>query len=383
MQVKTMLSIIGLCGMLAACGGDSTPEKPRALVVESLAAKVEQFRAGSGMPGLAVIVIDNDKVDVATSGVRRVGAPDLIGRDDAFQMGSLTKALTATLIARLVEQNKLRWDSTLAELFPAWREQMRAEFRDVTVTQLLRHRSGIQRNIFDSDMPALQRILTGNPVADRTATGLWFLRQPPEFKPDSQMTYSNGGYLIAGLIAEAVGHDTYENLLTRQVLQPLQMKGTFGLPEDAGGQTPSGHLLGTQGWQVANYWPVLHDAETYHAWLFSMAAAGGLDLSAPDYARFLQEQLRGLQGRSALLSREGFQLMHTPVDGYALGWVVRDFPKLGAVSAHNGSAGTYYTTIRLVPGQNRAVAVLCNCASDGSDRQIEEFANALAGVEIR
>ena len=61
-----------------------------------------------------------------------------------------------------------------------------------------------------------------------------------------------------------------------------------------------------------------------------------LDLSAPAYARFLQDQLRGLQGRSTLLKQGDFQLMHTPVGGYAFGWVVLTDPTLGAVSAHNG-----------------------------------------------
>lgn len=382
MQVRIMLMIVGLCGALAACGG-GTPAKPPVLVEEPLSAKVERFRAASGVPGLAVIAIDGDQVEVATSGVRRVGAPDLIQRDDAFQMGSLTKALTATLIARLVEQDKLRWDSTLAELFPIWRDQMRPEYRSVTVTQLLRHRSGMQRDISGTDLQALLPLLTGDPVTDRTTVGRWFLQQPPEFKPDSKMSYSNIGYLIAGLIAEAVGHNTYEQLLAQQVLQPLQMKGAFGLPEDAGGQTPAGHRLGTHGWQVVDFPPAMNDTEQFHSWLFAVQAAGGLDLSAPDYARFLQDELRGLQGRSALLKPGDFQLMHTPVDGYAFGWIVVNDPKLGAVSAHNGSAGTYYTTTRLLPGQNRAIAVMCNCESDDSNGRIEEFANALSGISVK
>lgn len=383
MRVKTMLMIVGLFGALAACGGGGSPEKPLALADEPLGAKVERFRAASGVPGLAVIVIDGDQVDTATSGVRRVGAPDLIQRDDVFQMGSLTKAVTATLIARLVEQDKLRWDSTLAELFPAWRDQMRPEYRSVTVTQLLRHRAGITRDISDTDLQALLPLLTGDPIADRARTGLWFLQQPPEFKPDSKMSYSNIGYLIVGLIAEAVGHDTYEHLLTQQVLQPLQMKGAFGLPEDAGGQTPAGHRLGTRGWQVADFAPFMHDTEQFHSWLFAVQAAGGLDLSAPAYARFLQDQLRGLQGRSTLLKQSDFHLMHTPVEGYAFGWVVVNDPKLGALSAHNGSVGTYYSTTRLLPGQNRAIAVMCNCESDASNGRIEEFANALSGIAVK
>lgn len=377
MQVKTMFCIAFVLGTLAACGGGDGP--PPASADVSLSARVERFRALSGVPGLAVIVVDHDQVEVATSGVQRMGAPAVIGRDDQFQMGSLTKALTATLIARLVEQNRLRWDSTLSELFPAWRAQMRPEYQGVTVAQLLRHRAGLQRDFADADLQGLAQVLTGNPLTDRAAAGLWSLQQPPQFTPDSKASYSNLGYLITGLIAEAVGNDTYEHLLAREVLQPLQMKGAFGMPEDAGGQTPVGHVRGARGWQVARYSPSSQDETQFRLWLYAMGAAGGLDLSAPDYGRFLLEQLHGLQGRSTLLKRETLQLMHTPVDGYGFGWAVQDVPTLGSLSYYSGTVGTYYSTNRVIPGKNRAVAVMCNCASEDSNGQIEEFANALVG----
>jgi CubicO group peptidase (beta-lactamase class C family) len=377
MQLRTLVWIAALCGALVACGGDGTPP---ADVADSLQRKVERFRAASGVPGLAVVVIDDDKVEVATSGVRRAGAPEAIGRDDQFQMGSLTKAFTASLIARLVEQGKLRWDATLSEVFPAWRGRMRPEYAGVTVLQLLRHRSGLPRDFFDADFAALQGTLTGNPVEDRTAAGLWFLQQPPVSTPGTATSYSNIGYLIAGLIAEAVGNAPYEQLLAQEVLQPLHMQGSFGLPEDAGGQTPVGHVQAGQGWRPARYSPTTQDEAQFRLWLFGAAAAGGLDLGAPDYGRFLLEQLHGLQGRSVYLKQEDFQLMHAAVDGYALGWAVVDLPGLGAVSFHNGTVGTYYATNRLVPTKNRAVAVMCNCESDDSDAKIEEFANTLAGV---
>ncbi|MES2264451.1 MAG: serine hydrolase domain-containing protein [Pseudomonadota bacterium] len=378
MQVKKLLWIAGLCGSLAACGGD-TPSPQ--VATDTLSMKVERFRAASGVPGLAVIVIEDDKVDVATSGVQRVGAPGVIGRDDQFQMGSLTKAVTASLLARLVEQNKLRWDATLAELFPAWREHMRPEYRGVTVTQLLRHRSGLPRDFSNADFAELQPLLTGDPLKDRAAAGLLFLQRPSQSTPGTITSYSNIGYLIAGLIAESIGNAPYEQLMAQQVLQPLQMKGRFGMPEDAGGQTPVGHIRAAQGWQVARYSPDMDDETQFHLWLFAVDAAGGLAVSAPDYSRFLLEQLHGLQGRSTYLKQENFQLMHTPVDGYAFGWGVLDVPQVGPVSFHSGTVGTYYATNRLIPGKNRAVAVMCNCKSDDSDRQIEDFANTLAGGE--
>jgi D-alanyl-D-alanine carboxypeptidase len=383
MQVKTVAWMaawmVTISGLLVACGGNGS--SPPATADESLSIRLERFRAASGLPGLSAVVVEDDKVEVATSGVQRVGAPALIARDDQFQMGSLTKALTASLVARLVEQNKLRWDSTLAELFPAWRGQMRAEYQGVTVTQLLRHRAGLPRDFTDADFAGLQAVLTGDPAADRAAAGLWFLQRPPETAPGSTMAYSNLGYLIIGLIVEAVGNASYEQMMAQEVLQPLHIKGTFGMPEDAGGQTPVGHLPSAQGWQSARYSPTMQDESQFRLWLYAAAAAGGIDLAAPDYGRFLLEQLHGLQGRSTFLKRENFQLMHTAVDGYAFGWAMVDLPELGAVSFHNGTVGTYYATSRLVPSKNRAVAVMCNCESADAEARIEEFANTLAGVK--
>lgn len=376
MQVKQMVWTVAFCAALAACGG-----KGASAPADALADKVERFRVGSGVPGLAVVVVDGDRIDVATSGVRQAGAPGLIGRDDQFQLGSLTKAMTASLIARLVEQNKLRWDSTLSELFPAWRAKMRPEYLDVTVAQLLRHRAGLVRDFSDADVAALQEVLTGNPLQDRAAAGLWFLQQPPESTPGSRMQYSNIGYLIAGLIAEAVGGAPYEQLLAQQVLQPLRMNGAFGLPEDAGGPTPVGHIQTAQGWQPSRFNPDMGSEEQFRRWLFAVDAAGGLALGAPDYGRFLHEQLRGLQGRSTYLTQADFKLMHTPVDGYAFGWGVADVPKYGQVSFHNGTAGTYFAVNVLVPSKNRAVAVMCNCHSDDAEAKLGEFANTLAADE--
>ena len=376
MQFKNPIALAALAGLLAACGGGTSV--PAAGAGDALRLKVEGFRADTGVPGVAVVVVDHDRVDVATSGVRQVGRNDAIARDDLFQLGSETKAVTAALLARLVEQGRLRWDATLAELFPAWRDRMHPAYRDVTLAQLLRHRAGLPRDFDDAAFAGLQGVLTGDPLADRSAAGLWFLQQPPVSVPGSAMVYSNVGYMIAGLIAQAVGGATYEQLAAREVLQPLHLAGRFGLPEDAGGATPVGHVPGADGWQPIRYNPDLGTEAQFRQWLFALDAAGGLSLSAPDYGRFLLEQLHGLQGRSAYLTQADVALMHTPVDGYGFGWGVVDVPGLGPVSLHSGTAGTYYVTNRVIPGKDRAVAVMCNCRGEDAARRIEAFADALA-----
>lgn len=376
MHFKNPIALAALAGLLAACGGGASA--PPAGSGDALRLKVAGFRADTGVPGLAVVVVDHDRVDVATSGVRQVGQAGDIARDDLFQLGSETKAVTAMLLARFVEQGRLRWDATLAELFPAWRDRMQPAYRNVTVAQLLRHRAGLPRDFDDAAFAALQGMLTGDPGVDRAAAGSWFLQQPPAIVPGSAMVYSNIGYMIAGLIAEAVGGAPYEQLAAREVLQPLQLAGRFGMPEDAGGATPVGHVPGAAGWQPIRYNPDLGTEALFRQWLFALDAAGGLSLGAPDYGRFLREQLHGLQGRSTYLKQETFRQMHTPVDGYGFGWGVVDVPGLGQASLHSGSAGTYYVTNRVIPGKDRAVAVMCNCRGGDAERRIEAFADMLA-----
>ncbi|MES2935573.1 MAG: serine hydrolase domain-containing protein [Pseudomonadota bacterium] len=375
MHIATLLQIACLSAALSACGGNSasTPAAaPKLISQQQLNEKVNNFRVSKGLPAVAVVVIEQDQIELAVSGKRRIDAADSIGINDQFQIGSLTKAVTATLIARLVEKKKLRWDSSLSEVFPAWRDLMRPEWKSVTVQQLLRHRSGLPRDFSETDFLGLQPQLSGNMQLDRATAGLWFLQQPPVFAADSQYAYSNLGYMIVGLMAEAVGGDSYENLLAREVLTPLQMQASFGFPEDAGPGTPAGHVMANGIWQVAQNTP-----ET-QLWLAAVAAAGGLNLSVADYGRFLREQLRGLAGKSNFLTQANFNLMHMPVDGYGFGWIIAIAPDLGTVSVHDGSAGSYFGSAALVPHRNVAVAVLCNCASDPSNDLINQFAGSFA-----
>lgn len=153
MRINLLIGSLFLAGMLSACGGgDSSPpvttDPP--LTGEVLRAEVERVRASNGLPGLQVVVVDKDRIETVSTGRRNVNGPGLVMDTDPFQVGSLSMAASAMLIARLVEQKKLRWDSSMAEVFPAWSGQMHASLRNVTVQQLLRHRAGIKRDIDES-----------------------------------------------------------------------------------------------------------------------------------------------------------------------------------------------------------------------------------------
>jgi CubicO group peptidase (beta-lactamase class C family) len=356
--------------LLSACGGDSPAQGPTRTDV--LQARIERARTDGGLPGLSIVAVDGDAIGAASTGTRLAGGTESLLTTDPLQAGSQTKAATAMLIARLVEQGRLRWDSTLAELFPAWRDTMQPALRAVTVEQLLRHRAGLKRDPDDADTERIRADLTGDLVADRATVLRHMVSLPTENVPGSVYLYSNTGYMLAGLIAETVGGAPFETLMQREVFEPLGMRASFGFPEDEG-QGATGHEWHGGRWQRADY-----PAENRYNMARIAAAAGGMMISMPEYAKLLREHLRGLQGKSAYLRQDTFARIHGPAGEYGLGWDVTEVPGRGTVSAHAGSWGSYYVFAILVPESNRAVAVACNCYGAAAIEQLDELTRQMA-----
>ncbi len=376
MRIKALIGRVFIAGLLAACGGGSgsgsAPELPTGA---ALRAEVERVRASNGLPGLSVVVVDKDRIETVTTGKRNVNGEAAITDTDQFQLGSLTKSTTAMLLARLVEQKKLRWDATMAQIFPAWSGEMHPSLRNVTVAQLLQHRSGIKRRFEDADGIQLRPHWTGDVTTDRTMIGRYILQQAPELTPNTKYLYSNNGYIIAGLIAEAVAGQPYQALMEQEVFGPLHMTASFGLPEDGGAGALSGHVLSGATWQPAQY------SADFRQWLSWNYPAGGLMLSMADYGTYLHEQLIGLEGKSTRLGKDTFTLIHTPVEGYGFGWHVEDDPVLGHISRHDGTIQTYFSLALIVPGTRRAVAVSCNCYGTAATDQANALVRFLAGAK--
>ncbi|MFZ6744001.1 serine hydrolase domain-containing protein [Undibacterium sp. JH2W] len=382
MRLNTKLIVICLSGMLAACGGSSnsstpaiTPavevQKPVALLSgEALRAEVERFRSSNNLPAVSVTIVNQDKVENVVTGTRQVNGSQSLQSTDLFQLGSLTKAATATMIGRLVEKKKLRWDSTIAEIFPAWRTQIRPEYLNVTVEQFLRHRSGLPREVNDSTIEKALPLLTGDLLADRRSVAILILQDAPEYAPNSKFVYSNIGYALAGLMAEVAGGDSYENLMQKEVFTPLNIKGRFGFPEDVGINNNIGHTLVAGNWKVT---PPVVDPR----YAFFINAAGGMNLNLTDYGVFLREHLRGLQGQSNYLSQANFTLMHTPIDNYGLGWGITNVKGLGNISTHSGTELTYYASNRVIPSKNVALAIACNCYDTDTISKLDNFTDSL------
>ncbi|GGB87927.1 serine hydrolase domain-containing protein [Pseudoduganella buxea] len=369
-MVLKRLTALGMALLLCACGGgDGAP------AIAALQAEADGARAAMGVPALSVVTVEGDAVTTVVSGQRSMATATAasITLNDRFQMGSQTKAATGMLVARLVAQRRLRWDSTMAELFPAWRDGMQPALRGVTVEQLLRHRGGVQRDIEGEDSAVLRPLVTGDVAADRVTLARHFLHKVPLHAPGTRYVYSNIGYLLAGLAAETAGGAPFEQLMQREVFAPLGMAARLGFPEEEGAPGLLGHTLRDGVWT-----PTMFEGEERHG-MELLAASGGMMASMADYGKLLRAQLQGLRGASDYLDRDAFRRMHGPAGQYGLGWAVTDEAGLGRVSAHSGSWGTYYVFALVLPDRDRAVAVACNCFGEEAVVQADRLALRLAG----
>src|SRR5262249_41982530 len=123
-----------LCFFLLATSPVFAQNLPASVELERA---LEPIRASSGVPALgAAIVREDGEVVVAVTGVRKYGADTRAAVSDEWHLGSDTKAMTATIIAHLVEHGRLRWETTIGEVFKREGQSFPTEFRNITLLQL-------------------------------------------------------------------------------------------------------------------------------------------------------------------------------------------------------------------------------------------------------
>lgn len=325
----------------------------------NIAELLEAVRADTGIPALAAAYVEDGRiVDYATVGVRTFGSEDAVGPDDRFHLGSVTKSITATVVGKLVEEGKLSWGTTVGEALGD--VEMRKEYRDATVEQLLQHRGGIPSYTHAKSGGAIQNVkYSGTPSEKRAKFLAIVLKEDPVGVPGQTMQYSNAGYALAGYIAERVTGQSWEALVERHVFGPLAMTtGGFGFPgTSALPDQPRGHAG-----KGPEFTPVL---ETHYPPMDIIAPAGNVHCSIRDLARYAIFHLNGLKGEAGYLRAETVKRLHTPpqdatVRTYASGWEIQEAANGEQVHSHGGSAGASYAAIKLFPSNHAGVVVLMN-----------------------
>ena len=315
-----------------------------------LAPILERIRVKYALPSIAAVAVrDGAVVSVAAVGERALGSGVGVTVNDAYHLGSLSKSFTATVLGKLVELGKIRWDMTLSEAFPTI--QMRPEFKPVTLEMLLTHRAGFSANVEDPSTYA------GSSDWDliRQRYLVAALSDAPAYPPGRFVAYANTGYVIASLMAEKVSGASWQALVRQYIYEPLAMKScTFGTSFPALGN-PHPHR-----WDGVNPVPLEPLLENGNP--PALDGADNVRCSLPDLGKYLAAHLSGERGADGILKAATFKELHRPrANGgqgiyMAFGWLVFSNGQLW----HNGSNTLNYAEMALSAKQNFAVAVATN-----------------------
>ncbi|MEP7210712.1 MAG: serine hydrolase domain-containing protein [Alphaproteobacteria bacterium] len=346
------------------------PELPIVIPVldlNALKALLDRTVALRGVPGMAAAVVNAQGVVFsAASGVRRKSTSDPVSVRDAWHIGSDTKAMTAALYARLVDQKRAKWGATLPELFPTLAASMDPAWRAITIEQLMSHRAGLD----DVGVPWLNAARADHrPLPEqRLATAADKLSKPPA-KPVGQFAYANVGYIIVGSAIEQILKTSWEEAIAAQVFDPLGMRDAgFGPPK---GEAPQGHRLNP----LTDMLSAVGDGPTADN-PAALGPAGTVHVTLDDWARFIRVFL---DPKQTFLKPDSLQHLITPAAGasYAMGWGIIDDPKAGRLLSHAGSNTMWFAQAVIARDRNAAVLVTANCATDAGQQAVAMVTNAL------
>jgi len=311
----------------------------------------EHLAENPALPSLAaVVIVDGELRGQGVAGARKRGSEEKVTIADQYHIGSCTKAFTATLAARLVEEGLLTWDTTIGESLSDWKPDPKIE--PATLHQLLTNTGGFPKDVPGPIWRAAWQA-EGDARTQRIAFAQAILKSPA-FAPGKRYEYSNAGFTVAGIMMEEVADQSWEELVEEKIFRPLKMTsaGFYAPAEDP-------EIL-TQPWGHRNDGtPVPPGPGSDNP--AAIAPAGAIHCALPDLAPWLQMHLHAETG-TVLQEAESFEKLHTPVtEDYAMGWVVLSRPWAGGKALHHMGSNMMFTmVIWLAPEKDFAAVVATN-----------------------
>jgi CubicO group peptidase (beta-lactamase class C family) len=334
-------------------------------------------------PGLAAARVTTEGISHrGHAGLRRRKSKEKIEAGDRFHLGSNTKSMTSALAAMLVQEKKLDWETTVAEIFEPKKYEVDSKFGKATLKQLLSHRAGLaQISGMEPEWSKLaeqsKESATDAAAKAREVYARAFIKRAPAHKVGGHFEYSNEGYIVAGHMLEVITGKSWEDLMRERIFDPLEMKSAgFGAPGTKGkADEPRGH---TAWWNAIEPGPEGDNPA-------GLGPAGTVHASLDDWGKFLSFMLRAAQGKEEQLSKEQFSVLTTAPDkreDYALGWVTTERDWAGGKAIwHNGSNTMWYAVAWLAPEKGFAAIAACNQGGDWATNACDEAIGIMLDAE--
>lgn len=350
--------------------------------VREFEAIAQSLVADHKVPGLAMAIVHNGRILSARGyGITDVAAAEPVDAHTVFRLASLSKAFAGTLTGLLVNEGALRWDNRIAQYLPGFQLGSPAASQQVTVADVLSHRTGLSRNAFDRDLEAYVPYQT---LVRRLADA------PLKCAPGTCYAYQNVAFSLVGDVVFATTGNFYGQEVQRRILKPLGMNdasvGMEGLEASVRWARPHVHARG--GWASVKPKP------TY----YEVLPAAGVNASASDMARWL---LAHTGYRPDVLPDPLLATLHRPlVDtpgelrnsawrrerlesaGYALGWRVYTYAGQPLVF-HGGAVQGYRGAVAMLPDRDFGIALMWNAESSAPTALVPQVLDRALGIHDR
>lgn len=358
------ISILVVAVLNTATAKDALRENKIATIEQSVTQAMAEFQ----VPGIAVAIVKDDQVVLSKGfGVLKHGSAEKVTADTLFGVASNTKAMTAALLAQLVDEGKLTWQTKVIDIIPEFQMPDAYVTREFTIIDLLSHNSGLGLGAGDL-MIWPETTLTNQDVIK----GLKHLPQVSSFR--SEFAYDNLMYVIAGeVIAKLTSKPWQENIQSR-IFDKLGMKNTrakYSLIPSANKNVARAHVpldgeLHVVGGnfleKFSSAGSVASSVNDMSLWLKAQLKRGQYGQDGEKELRlFSEKQSRAMwQARTLLpVSQSATEQDKTHFTAYALGWFVKDYHGVKVIQ-HTGGILGMVSKVVMVPEENLAMVILTN-----------------------
>lgn len=332
----------------------------------ALQAALDAMASRHRVPGAQLSIDDGERtVDLAT-GVTSCETGVAVTPDTLFQIGSITKVYTSTLMMRLVDQGKVDLDAPVRRYLPSFQLRDEAAAQTITARHLLTHSSGLVGDYF-ADFG------TGTDCLERYVASL--KDQEHVHEPGLMFSYSNAGFIVAGRVIEAVCDKPFHEVLSEELLDPLGLHSTTVVAEEmlryryaVGHRTTDPGTNGTTNAATPTVPPVVLAPRS------GVPAGSRTSASASDVLRFARMHVDNGRGRngSVYLSEESIGAMRMPTLSchgtencrIGLGWLLWDWGGERCLF-HNGATINQFAWLIAMPDRPFAVCLLTNSDTGG------------------
>lgn len=312
------------------------------------------------VPGVAIAIVKGDQVVLAKGyGVRKIGEPAPVDERTLFAIGSSSKAFTAASIAMLVDDGKVKWDDPVTKYLPGFEMYDPYVTRELTVRDLLTHRSGLQRGDFLWYGTELER----DEILRRTR----FLK--PSWSLRSRFGYQNLMFLAAGQLVSRVGGKSWDEFIQQRIFTPLAMSSS---------STSINAFKNVD--NIAAPHAKVEEKVQVILWrnIDNIAPAGSINSNVVDMAQWVRLQLgQGTFQNKRIFSAAASKEMHASQTvirfeppysmfypeahflNYGLGWFLSDYRGRKVVE-HGGAIDGMRAQVALIPEEKLGLVVLSN-----------------------